>query len=377
MKTQFWMLPVAVMTMALALLWMPAGASAQDGFEPDNSHLQANVLANGELQTHTISPAGDVDYVRIEITGSGASSFRIVANNGTELTMADASLIPVGTWNIDSQGNTYIAFGYLASGVYYVQVFDQEGGEINGYQVSCTWSTPVADAYEPDDSLNAARRILNGQVQTHSFHAAGNKDWVKFTVDSYGAGDLYCRTIGDISVSHALYNRQGTMLRFDDVANNEETYKAYLAPGTYFVKAYATYGREVGNYTIRIRWVSGDVWEYDDIRSWAKEIRKGVIQRHNIGRTGDVDWVKFNVPAGGVRNVVLQTRKQGVAGNTELFLYNARRVRIAYDDDSGEGRFSRIRRASLPAGWYYAKVREKGNNARIRRYGLEVNWTDP
>ncbi len=43
-------------------------------------------------------------------------------------------------------------------------------------------STPRGDTYESDDACNTARVITaNGPLQTHTFHAPGDQDWVKFT----------------------------------------------------------------------------------------------------------------------------------------------------------------------------------------------------
>lgn len=93
-----------------------------------------------------------------------------------------------------------------------------------------------------------------------------------------------------------------------------------------------------------------------------------------ITPAGDVDWYKFTVGASGGSSAVIET--DGASGDTELWLYgpNSSTTQIAYDDDNGNGAFSRITRASLAAGTYYAKVMEYGNNATIGAYTFKASW---
>ena len=50
---------------------------------------------------------------------------------------------------------------------------------------------------------------------------------------------------------------------------------------------------------------------------------------------------------------------------------------MAYDNDRGVGGFSRIDVSTLPAGIYYLKIQEYGNNGRIADYRLKVGWAEP
>jgi hypothetical protein len=49
---------------------------------------------------------------------------------------------------------------------------------------STSTARAAGDRYEPDDTPSKAKVINQGQTQTRSIHAAGNVDWVKFTVPS-------------------------------------------------------------------------------------------------------------------------------------------------------------------------------------------------
>ena len=91
----------------------------------------------------------------------------------------------------------------------------------------------------------------------------------------------------------------------------------------------------------------------------------------SIDPIGDQDWIKFTLAE--LSDVIVETI--GIAGDTRLWLYDSGQTQIDYNDDGGTNAFSRIERSgaeALPAGLYYAKVDEYGNNAVIPDYGIEL-----
>jgi len=86
----------------------------------------------------------------------------------------------------------------------------------------------------------------------------------------------------------------------------------------------------------------------------------------------DVDWVKFSL--GVETGVVIQT--SGASGDTRVWLYDSRLNEIEFNDDGGSGFFSRIDRLCgidpLPAGTYYVKVDEFGNDNEIASYVIAL-----
>lgn len=116
-----------------------------------------------------------------------------------------------------------------------------------------------------------------------------------------------------------------------------------------------------------------DAYEPDDYRACTRNIANGRAQRRSIHEAGDTDWAKLRVGSSGARNVRIETA--GTRGDTQLWLYDARGRLVAYDNNHGAGRFSRISRASLPAGTYTVRVRDYGHNSRIPAYTLRASWT--
>lgn len=102
-----------------------------DGYEPDNTAAQANPLPVGNLQTHTICDAGDVDWVYLDLiagkpillraTATDASSdplLRIFAPDGSTQVAQNDDAVGV---------NAQIFFTPAQTGRYYARVEDATG----------------------------------------------------------------------------------------------------------------------------------------------------------------------------------------------------------------------------------------------------------
>lgn len=240
------------------------------------------------------------------------------------------------------------------------------------------------DPYEPDDSPSAAKLITKGVLQNRSIHKVGNADWARFKVGGGGALNLQIETSGPVGDTHMwLIRSDGTRQAYDNDGGTGDFSRitaAFLAPGIYYIKI-REYGSDgtIPRYTLQARWttapIAADAYEPDGTRSTARRIVSGQVQDRSIHAAGNVDWVRFRVSRAGARNVRLET--SGSDGNTEMWLYDAAGARLLYDDDSGTGRFARIRAAALAPGTYYIRVQERGNNGRIAAYRLQASWASP
>mgnify|MGYP001772886826 CR=1 FL=1 len=110
-----------------------------------------------------------------------------------------------------------------------------------------------------------------------------------------------------------------------------------------------------------------DRYEPDNGPSDAKEIRPGERQERSISPRGDVDWAKFTLTSRS--RVIIET--SGPSGDTVMELYDSRGNKLAEDDDSGQGEFSKIV-ITLDSGTYYIRVREYGNDEEIPLYYLTL-----
>jgi hypothetical protein len=118
----------------------------------------------------------------------------------------------------------------------------------------------------------------------------------------------------------------------------------------------------------------GDVFEPDNTSAQAKTINLNTTQTHSIRPATDIDWLKFQLAVPSA--VTVETAGGPADGDTRLWLYNSSLAEIRFDDDSGVGNYSYINTCdvvNLPAGTYYVKVDEFGNNSEISSYKITVS----
>jgi len=114
-----------------------------------------------------------------------------------------------------------------------------------------------------------------------------------------------------------------------------------------------------------------DMFEPDNDFADAKLLQPQETQTRSIAPAGDSDIAKFILTE--AVNVTIETN--GVFnGDTAMWLYKETAEGtegIAFDDDNGAGRYSKIVML-LEAGTYYVKVEKYGNNAEISSYNLKL-----
>jgi hypothetical protein len=132
-----------------------------------------------------------------------------------------------------------------------------------GLLVTVADSTPIiADSYEPNNDSASAKGILAGQVQSHTMHVAGDKDWLEFTLSS-ASNNLVIETDGSNSDDTRLwlYDSNLSQVAFDDDGGNGNYSKislsSLLAAGTYFIQV-DEYDNDdlIGDYTVTLNFDS-------------------------------------------------------------------------------------------------------------------------
>lgn len=247
----------------------------------------------------------------------------------------------------------------------------------------------LPDLYEPDNSAAQARSISTaGRNQPHTIHQPGDQDWVTFTlagrsnvaIQTRGrTGNTELTVFGPDSSSTEIAHSDGNggFARVDLRGDNA------LGPGTYYVQV-NEFGQDarIGFYLLNVKATPAplaDDFEPDDTRDAAQVIGVNAgPQAHTIHVARDVDWTTFDLAA--AADVVIETR--GALGDTRLWLYGAdpNAAPIEFDNNDGVGNFSVIVRGgakALPAGTYYVKVDEAGQNAVIGNYSLSVTALEP
>jgi C1A family cysteine protease len=183
----------------------------------------------------------------------------------------------------------------------------------------------------------------------------------------YWDGDIY-RCTSDSGANHSV-----AIVGYDDAGGYwwvRNSWGTGWGANGYFKLGYGECYVEQSVYYAVAASSVGDSYELDDTWDQANWIYDGSSQTHSIVPTGDVDWVKFSLSA--QSEVVIET--SGVSGDTRMWLYDTNLYELEYNDDGGSGWFSRIDRLcrvdALPAGTYYVRIDEYGNNDQIPGYNI-------
>ena len=240
------------------------------------------------------------------------------------------------------------------------------------------------DSFEPDNSP-PGNLIVSGVSQNKSISPVGDEDWNTFTIPSQGANVVIQTSGASGDTRLYLYRAQGgnnTLVEFDDDdgAGLFSRIERSLSGGTYRIQV-DEFGDNnvISSYSLRVD-ISfaggGDSFEPDNSNDTATTAVPGTPQFHSILPVGDVDFTTFTLTS--VSDVTIQT--SGASGDTELWLYGSDRSVLEYNDDGGGGLFSRIDRTQadldpLPPGTYFVSVGEKGNDATIASYQLNISVT--
>jgi len=133
-------------------IWLIVPYTVGDQYEPDNSYLEAgSIAADGELQTHSISPQTDEDWFKFDATAGNTyeiltsnlsdslnTYMYLYASNGTTVMDQDddsgSDYSPSDTWG------SAILFPPMTPGTYYVKI--QSAGHMSAgqYDISITQS---------------------------------------------------------------------------------------------------------------------------------------------------------------------------------------------------------------------------------------------
>jgi hypothetical protein len=360
--------------------WKP-----RDVYESDDSIATAKIISNRQAQNRSIDVVGDEDWAKFTIPSGGARNIQINSSFDTQLWLyrgGDMQELAYDSAN-GAGDDSIIQVATLPAGAYFIRVRDYGNDDtIQDYQLYADWTVGAIgpDAYEADNTRAVAKAIRNGRAQDRTIHAPGGEDWAKMTVGPGGARNLQIDA-GSYDVQVWLYRGQESdSIGYADphYTGNRVIALSTLQAGTYYIKITGHSPDATAPYRLSTRWtqiVPPDRYESDNRRSTAKRIRNGRTQNRTIHRARNRDWAKFTIGAAGARNLKVETR--GASGDTQLWLYNRAGRRVAFDDDSGRGRFSRIRRSSLAAGTYYIRAQEKGNDGTIPAYTLRATWTNP
>ena len=297
----------------------------------------------------TISPAGNEDYFRFEltqprvVTASTNGSFDVVGrlySSAGVLLAADDNSVDSDNFYIKQilpAGSYYLAISGAnpaASGEYTLIVTKQElPTVISLYNPDSPGSDPDSD---PDsDPVPVPSYATSGE----SISSATDVDYFSFNLTQTDIINI--NTTGSTDTFGTLYNSADVKLASDDNSGSGNNFliEKILSPGTYHIEvAGSGSSTATGNYILNIMGQPTI-----DIPYTSSE--------QDISPTDDGDYFKFEVTELNIINI-------NTTGSTDTVgaLYNSAGVKLTFDDDSGSVNNFLIQRILFP-GTYFAEVR--------------------
>ena len=198
--------------------------------------------------------------------------------------------------------------------------------------------------------------ISVGGSSTGEVEHPGDRDW--FNIFLIGGLTYRFNLNGNTLFDTTLFLRDssGAELAFNDditfdgvvTSNNSEIVFAAVASDDYFLDAGAFSSGSTGSYTLSATNVTVD--DFTDTAATTGTISVGSSSSGVVGTTGDRDWFRIDLIAGG-------TYRFNLNGNTlsdpTLFLRDASGAALAFNDDSGIGLNSEIVFTALTSGTYF------------------------
>ncbi|MHA1815302.1 MAG: PPC domain-containing protein [Candidatus Heimdallarchaeaceae archaeon] len=234
----------------------------------------------------------------------------------------------------------------------------------------------VPDAYEDDNDFTSAKSIALNTLQSRSISSIDDVDYVRFFLDSfYDVGIEITGLSGDTRMW--LFDSSRLQIAYDDDGGINQfsmINPVFLRPGDYYIKI-DEFGNDntLDGYNLSVSaTITTDFYESDDIPANCIPLLLNSLTQRSLYPSGDWDYFSFTIF--NTYNITLEI--SGTDGDTEMWLFwdPADEVisNIDYDDDGGDGGFSKIVQNNLSPGSYYVRISEYGDNGDVLNYTLSL-----
>lgn len=246
-----------------------------------------------------------------------------------------------------------------------------------GYGRVNAWSALTAprqswDTYEPDDTLDSAVRISDGEMQYRAISPSNDCDWARVSVSNQS--DIQVTVVGATNMSLRIYD--GNTNPVSAEITEHTLYCDALTNGTYYIAVQNSNGIPVSHYGLHYARLNfRDDYESDDTNTSAGTISPRAMQSRTLYPTGDVDWATFELSTN--RTVEIWTMGEW-NGWLQLSLWNSNATQqLAFDDawNVTNGSRAYITQALNP-GTYNVMVKET-DGYEVSSYQLLLDVHEP
>lgn len=320
--------------------------AARAGDVPADNTTDASLSADGDYREGVLSPAGDRDWYRINLTeGQGMR----VSLTGTQTpdTIGDPMLVLYGADGVeilrDDDGgdglNSWFEYSAAQAGAYYLEARGFTEDAAGRYAISIT-------AGEIGGSPDMAEYLVpNGEARVSSIGTPDDADWYSVELVEGRPYRFYVDGIDPDALADpllTLYDSQGNQIAVDDDGGpGVNSYLSFTSPtgGPVFAGVTSYNSSGTGRYQLRVvdTDVPGHAYTDENLDS-AGDDRLG-----NIEISGDIDAYRVELEAG-VRYVIeVNGHGDNPLGDAFLTIADSEGTALTTDDDSGSGMDARLR----------------------------------
>jgi len=339
--------------------------TANSGDIPADASTDIGLSADGDYREGMLSPVGDRDWYRIELTEGQA--LRIAADgSGTPDALGDPYLImygpdgaEVGRDDDSGEGvNAWLEYQATVAGTHFIEARGFTEDAEGRYALSIT-PGEIGQSVDNFDYVMA-----NGEGRNSLIGTPEDVDWFMIEMVEGRPYRIYVDSApenGLVDPYLRLYDSQGVELTADDDGGTGlNSYLSYASPtgGSYFAAVSSFGSAGTGAYALRITDtdVPGNIYT-DETLDPADDSRLSRIEM-----PGDLDTYRVTLEAG-VRYVI-DVRGEGDNALADAFLtiLSAEGTSVITDDDSGGGLDARLRFTPQTAGEYFIQASGLGGS---------------
>lgn len=365
-------------TYALKVFFDPAG----DRLEPNASFAQAVLIpTEGVLDDLTICPRGDEDWFRFDIEQPGRLSMQLSSlppGMRGEIVVYDANFGWLSVYNSAFHNGEVVTLDYdaVSTGIFYIRIRDlNNAGHTEPYTFQSQF-VPVPDPYEPNHGHGVATLLEQGTMEAYIFRG-GDEDWYRV----YAGQDTQLQ-FSVTQVPRAmrpeivLYGTERQWLSVYETANNsgDEVFLSYTIPasGIYYIRI-----RDLNNQShlepYRFTIDGGAQFgfepdfapitvEQEDNSGWvtANDVAFDTNITATTSPNNDSDQFRFWVNAPGIVHVAHTQVAEELT--SEMWVFEKHLGQIGYRTTTNPGEDNLMELAIISPGWYYIRIRDRGNN---------------
>jgi uncharacterized caspase-like protein len=352
-------------------------APSPDLFEPNDVMAAAYPVAPTSKSTMAIFPARDSDWIELDIDQPGellldiASppanlqlTWRVLDGNGTEQQYWSPAARPGG----DLSGS----FDFPLPGRYYIQIADNDGAasSLEPFDVELNYTASL-DAYEPNNTLGAAKPLTPGGEVQFTMLPLRDADWFRVSVDQPGELAVSIdEGPENLDLTYRVVNSDWTELAYWVAAYRKggltEGSVDLPRAGTYYleVRDSGDDGRSIEPATLKT--VFTPTANSNEPNNTYGEATPVDITGETVAQIlplADGDWQVFYAEAAGELDVEIT----GVPENLDISfrVLDAERAEIQYWINAPRPGGDTSGTVALPhAGWYWMEIRDGNNDAR-------------